>query len=92
MSSTSTHASETAGAKPARVRQPDAELDAAFATRDAERLMARYRNSPDLFTVGEGGAITAGYTNFRRHLDSEWRIVFEHISANAPAPQGAAGA
>ena len=37
------------------VRELNERLSEVFAERDADRLMAHYWNSPELFTVGEGG-------------------------------------
>ena len=129
----------------AHVRQLNRQLLDGFLALDADRLMRHYWNSPELFTIGEGGGVTMGweaakrfqegffaateaidltfeewwhatstdgvlaatpfrltarfkgggertlegwYTNFRRRIDGEWLIVFEHVSANAPVPAG----
>ena len=45
----------------AEVTERNERLAEAFAAQDADRLMAHYWRSPELFTVGEGGGVTEGW-------------------------------
>lgn len=45
----------------AEVKERNERLSEAFAARDADRLMAHYWRSSELFTVGEGGGVTEGW-------------------------------
>ncbi|MBI3406226.1 MAG: DUF4440 domain-containing protein [Acidobacteria bacterium] len=45
----------------AEVRELDKQLSAAFHAKEPDKQLAQYWNSPDLFTVGEGGQITKGW-------------------------------
>lgn len=54
----------------AEVRKLNEENIAAFIARDLDKTMSFYWNSPDLFTVGEGGQVTKGWEEARKSSQS----------------------